>query len=425
MSEEYINIVVSEPQKVEEGSLSAVTSYVTYKVSTETNRSGMSYSSVSVVRRFSDFVWLSEMLTLTNSGAIIPALPDKSIVSKFGTDFIESRKRSLERFLHRIAAHPDLSVTDHFLVFLQADEAGLKQAISLSKTLKPTATKAAKDLAKSTWSLYIGKQGKTANVERTAEDVQVDEILTYILELEKIMNKVSAAASSIVERSKKMAYSYHEFGSSVSNLGLCEGEEFGDTLSRFGETMDELSNTINEHASAEEMRFQEPLDEYARLVQSVKSAIAVRNEKRGAYVTALTNLEVDQASYSKVIGQAGKESEAMKKEHAVEKSQTAADTAKVEYEDVTKRLIRDFEQFKRTKTGDIKEILLNFVNLQIEYEKSSADGWAKLGPIANSIDAQTSPGIPNEYVENPNRPVEALPVADADDNPFAGESAEV
>ena len=98
MSEEFINIVVSEPQKVEEGSLSAVTSYVTYKVSTETNRPGMSYSTVSVVRRYSDFVWLSEMLTLTNGGAIIPALPDKSMVSKFGTDFIESRKRSLEGF---------------------------------------------------------------------------------------------------------------------------------------------------------------------------------------------------------------------------------------------------------------------------------------------------------------------------------------
>ena len=412
MSEEFINIVVSEPQKVEEGSLSAVTSYVTYKVSTETNRPGMSYSTVSVVRRYSDFVWLSEMLTLTNGGAIIPALPDKSMVSKFGTDFIESRKRSLERFLHRVAAHPELGRTDHFLVFLQADEAGLKQAISLSKNLKPSATKSAKELAKSTWSLYVGKQGKQAEIEKSAEDVQVDEIFTYVLELEKIMNKVSAAASSIVERSKKMAYSYHEFGTSVTNLGLCEGEDFGDTLSKFGETVDELSNTINEHASAEEMKFQEPLDEYARLVQSVKTAISVRNEKRGNYVTALTNLEADQAAYSKVLGQAGKESEAMKKEHSVEKSQANADAAKQEYLTVTTRLIRDFEQFKRTKTGDIKEILINFVNLQVAYEQAAADGWAKLGPIADSIDADGSPGIPYTYQDNPQK----------DDNPFPGES---
>ena len=111
------------------------------------------------------------------------------------------------------------------MVFLQADEAGLKQAISLSKNLKPSATKSAKELAKSTWSLYVGKQGKQAEIEKSAEDVQVDEMFTYVLELEKIMNKVSAAASSIVERSKKMAYSYHEFGTSVTNLGLCEGED--------------------------------------------------------------------------------------------------------------------------------------------------------------------------------------------------------
>ena len=74
-----MKIVVSEPQKVEEGSLSAVTSYVTYKISTETNRPGMSYSTVSVVRRYSDFVWLSEMLTLTNSGAIIPFYLTKAL----------------------------------------------------------------------------------------------------------------------------------------------------------------------------------------------------------------------------------------------------------------------------------------------------------------------------------------------------------
>ena len=190
------------------------------------------------------------------------------------------------------------------------------------------------------------------------------------------------------------------------------GEDFGDTLSKFGETVDELSNTINEHASAEEMKFQEPLDEYARLVQSVKTAISVRNEKRGNYVTALTNLEADQAAYSKVLGQAGKESEAMKKEHSVEKSQANADAAKQEYLTVTTRLIRDFEQFKRTKTGDIKEILINFVNLQVAYEQAAADGWAKLGPIADSIDADGSPGIPYTYQDNPQK----------DDNPFPGES---
>ena len=320
--------------------------------------------------------------------------------------------------MHRVAAHPDLSMSD-YLLFLQADEAGLKQAITLSKNLKPTATKTAKDLAKSTWSLYVGKQGKTATIEKTDEDVQVDEILTYILDLEKIMNKVSAAATSIVERSKKMAYSYHEFGSAVTNLGLCEGEEFGGCLSKFGEKMDEFSNAINEHASAEEMKFQEPLDEYARLVQSVKNAITMRNEKRSSYITALTNLEVDQASYNKVLGQGGKESEAMKKEAAVEKSQSNADSAKAEYEEVTRRLIRDFDQFKRTKTGDIKEILLNFVNLQIEYERCSSLNWEALDLSRILSTLMEVPGVPNNFTENP------ITEEGSGDNPFAGESTEV
>lgn len=367
MSEEFIKIVVSEPQKVEESQL---TSYVTYKVSTETNRPGFSYTSISVVRRFSDFVWLSDMLTITSSGSIIPSLPDKTITSKFdfGSDFIEARKRSLERFLHRVAEHPELGVSDHFMVFLQADEPGLKQAISLSKNLKPKRMSAVNDLAKSTWNMYVGNGGKQATLEKTPEDMQVDEIFKYISDLEKIMMKTAAAAASMVERTRKLANSYNEFSSSLTSLALCEGDVFGETLAKIGSTVDTVSTGTNVHAEKEELRFQEPLEEYARLVQSVKGAIAIRNEKRGNYVSALTTLEVDQAAYSKVLGQAGKESSARSKEQAVEKSQDNANQAKDDFEETTKRLLRDFEQFRKTKTGDIKEILINFVNLQIEYD---------------------------------------------------------
>lgn len=424
MGDDYIKITVSEPQKVEESSL---TSYVTYKVSTDTNRIGFSYSTVSVVRRFSDFVWLAEMLTITCAGCIIPSLPDKTITSKFdfGPEFIEARKRSLERFLHRVADHPELGVSDHFMVFLQADEPGLKQAISLSKNLKPKRLSAASELAKSTWNMYVGNSGKSATLEKSPEDMQVDEIFGYIIDLEKIMTKTSAAAANIVSRTRKLAHSYNEFGTALTNLGLCEGDTFGEKLSKVGETMDAASTGTNMHAESEELRFQEPLEEYARLVQSVKNAVSVRNEKRGDYVNCLTNLEVDQAAYSKVLGQAGKESSARAKEEAVEKSQTKANQAKDDFEQTTKRLLRDFEQFRKTKVGDIKEILISFVSLQIEFDTKLEREWGAMSPIVNSIDSEGGASNADDgvrYTENPLPP--KAPAADGD-NPFADEEESV
>lgn len=404
-------------------------SYVTYKVSTDTNRMGFSYSTVSVVRRFSDFAWLAEMLTITCAGCIIPSLPDKSITSKFdfGPEFIEARKRSLERFLHRVADHPELGVSDHLMVFLQADEAGLKQAISLSKNLKPKRLSAASELAKSTWNMYVGNGGKSATLDKSPEDMQVDEILGYIMDLEKIMTKTSAAASNIVLRTRKLAHAYNDFGVALTSLGLCEGDSFGEKLSKIGETMDGASTGTNVHAESEELKFQEPLEEYSRLVQSVKNAVSLRNEKRGNYVSALTTLEVDEAAYSKLLGQAGKESAARSKEETVQKAQTAANQAKEEYEQTTKRLIRDFEQFRKTKVGDIKEILMNFVVLQLEFDTKLEREWGAMGPIVNSI--ESSAEVEEEefrYTENPLPPKAPAAKEEAGngENPF-GEDEEV
>lgn len=64
----------------------------------------------------------------------MPPLPEKLTVGRFGEDFIESRRRALEKFLQRVAAHPELSNSQFFIVFLQAAESGLNEAKNESKT---------------------------------------------------------------------------------------------------------------------------------------------------------------------------------------------------------------------------------------------------------------------------------------------------
>lgn len=67
-------------------------------------------------------------------GIIVPPLPDKLTVGRFGEDFVESRKRGLEKFLQRVAAHAELSNSQYFIVFLQSAESGLTEAKNESKT---------------------------------------------------------------------------------------------------------------------------------------------------------------------------------------------------------------------------------------------------------------------------------------------------
>ena len=51
-----------------------------------------------VLRRYSDFVWLSDRLHVERAGAIVPPLPDKQPVGRFSPAFIEARRMGLELF---------------------------------------------------------------------------------------------------------------------------------------------------------------------------------------------------------------------------------------------------------------------------------------------------------------------------------------
>jgi sorting nexin-1/2 len=108
-------------------------SYVNYHIVTASNIPGYAYGETNVGRRYSDFTWLAQELSRFCAGVIVPALPEKQTVGRFSAEFVEARRRSLERFLLHIAAHPELNIAPVFISFLQANEDSLKEAKEASK----------------------------------------------------------------------------------------------------------------------------------------------------------------------------------------------------------------------------------------------------------------------------------------------------
>ena len=102
---------------------------------TNSNIPGYVYGETNVVRRYSDFTWLSTELSRVCAGVIVPALPEKQTVGRFSTEFVEARRRALERFLLRVAAHQELNTSPVFIAFLQAGEDSLKDAKEASKSV--------------------------------------------------------------------------------------------------------------------------------------------------------------------------------------------------------------------------------------------------------------------------------------------------
>lgn len=126
-----IKITVSEPHKVGDG----MGSYMVYTVTTKTTLPYFRRQSLSVTRRFSDFLGLHEKLTEkhTHLGRIVPPPPAKNAVGTAkiklakdeadlsGVNFLERRRAQLERYLQRNADHPLICADPDFREFLELD----------------------------------------------------------------------------------------------------------------------------------------------------------------------------------------------------------------------------------------------------------------------------------------------------------------
>lgn len=157
----YIEITVSEPQKVGDG----MGSYIAYKVTTSSNLHKFRRQHFYVLRRFSDFLGLHDILVANylRYGRIIPPAPQKNIIGttkakiagqsssnqqspsdpmpmsasggggsgQIGLEWVENRRAALERFLNRTAQHPVLRVDPAFVNFLES-ETDLPRAVNTS-----------------------------------------------------------------------------------------------------------------------------------------------------------------------------------------------------------------------------------------------------------------------------------------------------
>jgi hypothetical protein len=76
----------------------------------------------SVIRRYSDFAWLRQVLSGELPAVIVPPLPEKAVMNRFSPEFVEGRRRALERFVSRCAEHPFIREAEIFKTFISGDD---------------------------------------------------------------------------------------------------------------------------------------------------------------------------------------------------------------------------------------------------------------------------------------------------------------
>lgn len=355
--------------------------YISYRV-TSGNNKNYSSNSVSVVRRYSDFVWLYGQLTQQFLGVIMPPLPEKQSVGRFGSEFVETRRRALEKFLFRVLYHPELGSSDYFKQFLTSDDNSLHK---LKEESNKQNSKSSSPSPKK-W-LAIGSGGKS-DVEKTPSDVKVNEIVQYVNGLEKQMNAVRRQADHLIKRNRDLSNSLFEFGQSFTLLGQTEGGDIGQGLIQLGSVSEAVSVSTSSFAGEQIVRLLEPFEEYSRMLSTIRSAVSQRNEKKFEFLRASADLETKQNGYKKILGVSGKEQQAIVKGQSVSVAQDVLDSVKFDYDKANNRLLEEFESFGKQKLSDMKEIIISFLSLQIDYHKKCEQAWSDLLPkVSNTLTA--------------------------------------
>ena len=353
-----------------------------------------------VLRRYSDFLWLYEKLHAEKAGAIVPPLPEKQPVGRFSAAFIEDRRVNLERFLRRVAIHPELHDSKCLNTFLRADDATFhtakhsnweqqQQVQNLYQNNdtgdyhphQPQPKQGLTSWLSSASSNIASKVINSPVLVHSPDDDLFQEIETYVAGLESQMRTVSQQATTLVRKGKEMANGLFEFGLAFSLLGQSEdGGILGDSLQKMGEVADQLSVMTADHAEKEGVRFEDPLSDYLRMIAAVKIALQKRNEKRKMYSNSLMDMTHRETQSMKLKGILGKEEKSYQADMALEQAKKETELAREEFATVSQRVLREVDRFKREKADDMRRTVMDYIDLQIEYNKRMEQVWAGLIP---------------------------------------------
>ncbi len=110
LNDKVIEVIVKNPKIIETSFISS--NYVNYEVITST----MNWT---VQRRYSDFIWLRNVLCKLFIGQVVPPLPNKKVGGRrFEDDFIEKRMKFLNKFISAVLENEEFKASEPLIAFL-------------------------------------------------------------------------------------------------------------------------------------------------------------------------------------------------------------------------------------------------------------------------------------------------------------------
>ncbi|EEY23300.1 vacuolar protein sorting-associated protein vps5 [Verticillium alfalfae VaMs.102] len=354
------HISVGDPHKVGD----FTSSHVQYAVRTEAYKE----PEFEVKRRYRDFLWLYNTLHGNNPGIVVPPPPEKQAVGRFETNFVESRRAALEKMLNKIAAHPTLQLDGDLKLFLESESFNVD--IKHKERREPIPTESKGVLG----SLGISVGGGSKFVE---QDDWFHDRKVYLDALENQLRALLKAMETMVGQRKMMAEAAGDFSASLHALSTVE---LSPSLSGPLDALSELQLTIRDvydrQAQQDVLTFGIILEEYIRLIGSVKQAFAQRQKAFYSWHTAESEMQKKKTTQDKLLRQGKSQQDRLNQMGAeVADAERKCHHARMLFEDMGRLMRAELDRFEKEKVEDFKSGVETFLESAVEAQKELIEKW--------------------------------------------------
>ncbi|KUL85183.1 hypothetical protein ZTR_06222 [Talaromyces verruculosus] len=358
------NITVGDPHKV--GDLTS--SHIVYQIRTKTTSKAYRRSEFEVSRRYRDFLWIYNQLHNNNPGVVVPPPPEKQAVGRFDTNFVESRRAALERMINKIAAHPILQHDADLKIFLESETFGMD--VKNKENREP-------DLGQSkgmfsSLGISVGGGGKFIEHDDWFHDRKV-----YLDALENQLKALMKAIDTVVAQRKGLAEAAGDFSASLHALAAVE---LSPVLSGPLEGLSELQLRIRElyerQAQQDVLTLGITIDEYIRLIGSIKTAFSQRQKSFHSWHAAEAELQKRRHTQEKLLRQGKSQQDRINQINAdVADAERKVHQSRLLFEDMGRLMRNELERFEKEKVEDFKSGVETFLEGAVEAQKELIELW--------------------------------------------------
>ncbi|KIM90434.1 hypothetical protein PILCRDRAFT_59950 [Piloderma croceum F 1598] len=344
-------ISVDDPQKVGD----PIRSFTMYTVHTRTTSPLFRKSSFSVLRRYSDFLWLYETLSMNNPGVVVPPAPEKNPFGRFDDTFVQQRRLALEKCIQKTANHPVLSKDPDLKLFLESD--------TFSLDIKQRKAEIAHERGG-----LMASIGQTITGPRFYEtDEWFDRQKSYIDSLEAQLRGLVKAIELVAKQRSELAAAMGEFAQTITDLSASDVEkQLAHSLAAMADVERKAQELQNTQSRQDMVTLMSTVDEYARLINSVRLAFNSRIRTYQAWQSADAEVRRVKQNNERARGHARIPVVSL---NVLAEAERRAMDSKQEFDHCSKLIKTEVARFEQERIEDFKDSLHAFLDGMIVGQK--------------------------------------------------------